>query len=163
MVKKTKVVKKLKTLDMELALADYFDFRQSLIVPNISWGLHIHECDMLVLTKAGYAYEIEIKVSLSDLKNDAKKQHKHQSKLISKLYFAIPEHLEKNIEHIPDKAGIIIVKKHPRNGRVFCVKLRESTITTKYKFDDAQRYQMARLGTMRIWSLKKSIKKLKKV
>lgn len=34
------------------------------------------ECDVFQLTKAGYFNEFEIKVSLSDLRNDCKKEHK---------------------------------------------------------------------------------------
>ena len=47
---------------------NFFNYRANLIVPNISWGLGLHECDLLVLTSSGYATEIEIKVSKADLK-----------------------------------------------------------------------------------------------
>jgi hypothetical protein len=38
---------------------------------------HHWECDMLYVTKAGYATEYEIKVTKADFKADAKKTHKH--------------------------------------------------------------------------------------
>lgn len=44
-------------------------------------NLHVYdwESDYLAITKAGYAYEVEIKISLSDFKNDFKKEKKHQN------------------------------------------------------------------------------------
>jgi len=59
--------------EIEILVADYFNYRANLIVPNVSWGLGVHECDILVLTKAGYAWEVEIKTSVADVKADLKK------------------------------------------------------------------------------------------
>lgn len=69
---------KTRTIDIELAIMYEFNFRQNLIVPNISsmMGVLPFETDMLVLTKSGMAYGFEIKTSKSDLKKDFKKpQH----------------------------------------------------------------------------------------
>lgn len=65
--------KKLKTIDIEVAVATYLNVRTNLIVPNISWGMFLHECDLLVLTPAGFAWEIEIKTTKADLIKDQKK------------------------------------------------------------------------------------------
>jgi len=65
-------------VEIEVAIMREFDFRQNLIVPNISnqMGIVAFETDVLVLTKSNYAYGFEIKVSKSDLKADFKKpQH----------------------------------------------------------------------------------------
>ena len=62
------------TTEMEVALAHYLNMRVNLIVPNISWGMFIHECDLLVITPAGYMWEVEIKVSKQDLSRDSKKR-----------------------------------------------------------------------------------------
>ena len=69
---------KFNSLEMEVALSKFFNPRQNIIVPNISWGMggH-HECDLMVLTQCNFAYEVEIKVSAADLKADAKKTHAH--------------------------------------------------------------------------------------
>lgn len=56
------------TLEIETAIAMKLDIRKHIIVPNISWGAGLHECDLLVINKSGYATEIEIKISKSDLK-----------------------------------------------------------------------------------------------
>ena len=148
---------------MEIAVSAYFNPRQNLSIPNVSWGFNIHECDLLILTKNRYLYEVEIKISKSDLIKDKEKQHKHKNDKIRKLYFAIPKELEKDIEHIPEHAGILIVYK-AKNGRIYCEKLKEANInnnSTPICDDDA--YKLARLGALRIWTLKKKISGLLKI
>lgn len=147
------------TLEMEIALAKHFNFRQNLIVPNVSWGLYmnqsvLHECDLLILTGSNYLWEVEIKVSKADLKADKKKIHGHYNRNIKRLYFAIPEYLEDSIEHIPERAGIISVKN---NGRFFCKQLRKPRIDKGYQLTDKEKLKMAMLGSMRIWALKNRI------
>lgn len=165
----------MKTLEMEIALAEHFNARVNLIVTNIHWGMFIHEMDLLVLTKAGYASEVEIKVSRADLVKDKEKRHGHfdSQHRIKHLYFAIPEKLRPHIEHIPERAGIIIVSKSMgRFGRYTkdgyetyeqqtypCDVIRQPQVLSKYKFSEKERYNMARLGAMRIWTMKKKILK----
>lgn len=144
--------------EIEIAVAKWFNYRRHLIVPNVSWGLVNHECDLLVLSKSNYATEVEIKISRSDLIADKSKKHKHEDNMIKYLYFAIPAKMEKDIEHIPEHAGIIIV-----NNSGFCRELRKPTQNPKCRaLTDKERYQMARLGALRIWNLKSKIIKLKK-
>jgi len=143
------------TAIMEVAIAQYFNYRTNLIVPNISWGLYIHECDLLIITPSGYAYEVEIKTNKHDLIRDQQKHHKHDCRKIKKLYFAIPECLQNYIDCIPEKAGIIIVKYN--NYKWTCYKIREAQINYNYKFSDKERFQVARLGAMRIWDLKDNL------
>lgn len=154
-----KKITKLKCLDMEIALSAHFNPRQNLIVPNVSWGLNIHECDLLILSKAGYATEVEIKVSLSDLKRDLKKKHCHVDKAdrIKSFYFAIPDYLEKEgTPHIPERAGIIIVMQNR-----ICRVVRMPKISNNAKpFRDEERFKLAHLAAMRIWTLKKRLKKV---
>lgn len=139
--------------EIEIAVAEYFGIRTCLIVPNVSWGLTNHECDIVILTPASCLYEIEIKISKSDLIADKKKSHGHYSDIIKELYFAMPLKLIDNIEHVPDRAGILIVHE---NGRV---ELKRKPELNKYarKLTDQERYKLARLGTMRIWKLKKRL------
>lgn len=156
-----------KTLDMEIAVSNYFNIRQNLIVPNVSWGMFSHEVDLCILSPAGYATEVEIKISRSDLIKDKEKKHDHRSTKIKYLYFAIPEHLEKDIEHIPERAGILIVRySEPRTlyghvhlGGFSCLKAREPQIYVKYKWADHERNSLMRLGAMRIWNLKTKLQK----
>lgn len=148
---------------MEVRLAGHFNYRQNIIVPNISWGMDIHECDLLVVRKSGYATEIEIKISKADLKKDIGKRHQHVDKFnrIRELYFAIPESLVNCIEFIPERAGIIVLRKSKLyNGEEFldCKVIRRSKInTTCRRFSDEERLKIAHLGCMRIWGLKRKI------
>lgn len=147
------------TTEIELELSLYFDYRRNLVIPNVSWGFNIHECDLLVLTGSNYLYEVEIKVSKSDLVKDGKKRHGHidRRNRIRKLYFAIPSKLARYIEYIPMRAGIIVVTT---KGRCYLIKkplINKDAV--KITADD--RYTLARLGALRIWKLKRKLLKLK--
>lgn len=158
-----KIMESLKTLtalDIEIALAEYFNPRANLIVPNVSWGMFLHECDLLVITKAGYAWEVEIKTTKQDLIRDKLKRHNHNSNKIKFLYFAIPDYLLNHQEHIPERAGIIAVKydDYRRYRPIYCKRVRMPQVNSKYKFTTEERYQIARLGAIRIWNLKRNIR-----
>jgi hypothetical protein len=153
------------TLDMELALIDYFSLRVNNIVPNVSWGMFSHEVDLCILSKAGYASEVEIKISKADLIKDASKHHKHDSKKIKYLWFAIPKHLEGEIHHIPDRAGVIIVNYEnilyrSERFKFICRVLRKPKMHVNYQWTDSERYNLLRLGNMRVWRLKQKLQKL---
>lgn len=138
------------TEEIESAISNHFGIRTNLIVPNVSWGLGVHECDLLICSKAGYCTEVEIKRSASDLKKDASKGHNHKSKKIKYLYFSIPSYLSKYVEYIPLNAGIfIITSKH----KVYCI---AKPIQNKdcRPLTLQEQYEMARLGALRIWGLK---------
>jgi len=149
----------MKTLEMEVLLARHFNFRQNIIVPNVSWGLFFrHELDLLIITKARYGYEVEIKVSKQDLIKDREKPHKHESKRIKGLWFAIPQSLFKYQEHIPERAGIIVVNEDRNvSSWLRCERERYPKTMNKYKFKDSEIMKLCRLGTMRIWALKEAI------
>lgn len=141
------------TAEIELAIAKKYGWRQNIIVPNVSWGLLYHEADLLIMSKLGVLTEIEIKVSRLDLIADSFKRQKHRSKIIKYLYFAIPRKLEKSISSIQENAGIYIVET---NGNV--KKERNATTNPDFiKLKDEQRYNLARLGAMRIWNLKQRL------
>ncbi|MBP7509387.1 MAG: MmcB family DNA repair protein [Prolixibacteraceae bacterium] len=161
---------KITTLEMEECLARYFSYRRNLVIPNVSWGFNIHECDLLVVTKSGYLIEVEIKISKSDLKADMKKEHNHHDHYnrVKELYFAMPENLAEDkecIDLVPENAGIILVSKWKPNWHkdlfVQARTIRKSKVNKAAgKLYDNEKYQLARLGTMRIWSLKKKIIKI---
>lgn len=153
---------KITTTEMECLVARFLNARANLIVPNVSWGMGLHECDLLVCTKAGYLWEVEIKVSKADLKKDAEKRHGHRNPKIKHLYFAIPNYLEDCIEHIPAHAGIITVAPADQKvwGRVKQIRAPE-TNRAATPLDYNARYTLARLGAMRIWSLKDNLVKAK--
>ena len=149
------------TPEMECAIACFLDYRLNLIVPNVYWGLSgLHECDLLVVSKAGYLTEIEIKITRADLRADKKKWHGHNSDRIKRLFFALPDYLESCIDMVPERAGIILVRpksnvagQYPYHPR--CREIRPAQRNkAAQKISDADRYKIARLGALRIWRLK---------
>lgn len=162
-----------RTIDIEIAIMRHFDFRQKIIVPNITsmMGVLGFETDMLVLTKLGYATGLEIKVSKSDLKADFNKRHmkalldpfnekralERYYKKFKYFYYAIPEELLPDaLELIPEYFGILcyVSKKHR-----FMREARKAKTLFNYKWSDEEIVNVMRLGTMRIFSLKKQIQR----
>jgi hypothetical protein len=164
----------MKTLDMEIAVMAYFNPRQNIIVPNVTgagvnFGYvdYLHECDVLALSRSGYATEVEIKVSKSDLKKDLQKQHAHDNKFIKQLYFAVPRNLvETAIDLLPENIGILCVECRPFwKGKVAehpSAEVIRGAIPRKdaRKWNEAQRNQLMRLGVLRILGLKRKIREL---
>lgn len=153
----------MKTIEMEYYLAKYFDWRRNLIVPNVSWGMWdgSHECDLFIISDSGYATEVEIKISKSDLVRDKHKINSHFNQYhdshydehIKYLYFAIPDYLLASCQDlIPSSAGILTVSN---DGEV--KKIRKATVKSRYKLNDVEKFKVARLGTMRIWNLKEKL------
>lgn len=148
---------KITSADMEHEVARYFNWRQNLIVPNVSWGLGLHECDLLICSKSGYCTEVEIKISRADLIKDKEKSHGHKSNKIKYLYFAIPEALDKPeiIEHIPERAGILVVYWWEYGGHYKVKYTREPVKNACCRaLTGEEQYKMASLGAMRVWDLK---------
>ena len=146
---------KLKTIDMELALVRYLDSRVSFIIPNVFWGLNFnYELDLMVVKKSGYAYEIEIKTSISDLKAEKKKKWGHYSNRIKQLYFAIPWILfEKAEPLIPERAGIYTVDEYSRVNLY-----RQPKINVKArKLNEKEIIKLGKLSNMRMWNLKQTL------
>lgn len=160
-----------KTLDMEISVAKYFNPRRNIIVPNLFWGMFDYELDLCVLSKSGYAVEVEIKTSRPDLISDKLKQHGHHNEMIKYLYFALPYHLLKDIEHVPERAGILIVEyqeawetyHYKREAFFSCTRLREPKMNYNRQWTDSERAQLLRLAAMRTWTLKRQLQKARKV
>lgn len=106
----------------QLALVKLFNYRKFIIIPNISYGLkalHNREVDLMVINKSNYATEIEIKLSLEDLKADKKKTHQHKSQIFKRLFFAVFDDNIKPQDYnlIPEHAGIIKLYWKPRRNK----------------------------------------------
>lgn len=144
--------------DIEIAIMKFYKPRINIIVPNVSWGLELHECDLLIVSKSGYASEIEIKTSIADLKKDKIKSHKHASKKIDKLYFAIPEEiLEKALPHIPERAGIYCIEtKKTSYGISYykCNLYRPAKKTGARKLSESEIVTLLRLSYLRYYSIR---------
>lgn len=157
-----KAKNKLKTLQMEVYVARFFNTNAKMIIPNVSWGFDIHECDLLVVTKSNCLWEVEIKISKQDLIKDADKLHGHRDPRIKRLYFAIPDYLKDCIEHIPERAGIIVVNSDPE-CRWWCrckvVRKPEESKHYRMSMTESDILKLATLGAMRIWGLKEKLLK----
>jgi hypothetical protein len=148
-------------LDIELAIVNFYGKRKHIIVPNcfINFGTSAdHECDLIIIKQSGYAVEIEIKLSKSDLIADFKKKHGHIDERLQYLYYAMPNELyEKCKDLIPEHAGIYSIFKH--NNKMF-VKCEKNAIKkTCRKLTIEEQLKIARLGVMRIWNLKEKYQK----
>ena len=142
---------------VELAVANHFDYRRQVIVPNVSWGMGLlYEADIVVLRKSNWAIEVEIKVSASDIRADLKKKHLHDSPLFKELWFAVPEALEDH-KDIPLHAGILSVGDRRRRK----LKVVRKPLGNKdaVKWTNEQRLKLLHLASMRTWALKKKNRK----
>lgn len=163
---------KLTIEEIELALIkmDEFNIRTNLVVPNVSWGFLNHEADMLIMSKSGYLTEIEIKRSLSDLKADFKKKHDHSDDRIKSFYYCVPLSLLQNaidlcVENDRWVNGIITYTEDAKLkiNRIDFLKLGVKYPTKKYprKLFLEEQFQIARLGSMRVWGMQKKYIELK--
>jgi len=152
------------TTDIELSLAKYFGVRPHIMVPNVSWGAGFSdEKDLIVVRASGYVVECEIKRSFSDFKNDFKKRkwkiYPNLSPTIREFYYVFPEELwrkrKSDIEALLQPfAGVMFVSKK-RNQASIAVKAKPNKLARK--MNDKQKLMIARLGVLRMWSLKKQL------
>ena len=141
---------KLTSRDIEEALANYFDWRDKLVIPRVSFGFSLHhEADMLVMSKNGYLTEIEIKVSKADLKQDLKKiPPRHGGKLIKAVYFAVPTGFEDVYNFIDQEYGIIEVK----TGKWVHIHRPAKINKQALKLTSELQFRLARLGAIKMWA-----------
>lgn len=162
MAKKSKidVAPKLTALMLEVACASKFNYRQNLIIPNASWGLGIHECDLLVVSKSGYCTEIEIKISKQDLIRDFAKPHGHKHELIRSMYYCVPEELrEVALEIVPKDKGVLVCyrSKTYKDHFTNIVTARNASIRKDArKLTPSEREKAFHLAAMRLWTLKET-------
>lgn len=170
-IRKKKVVEKLektldktykiKTIEIEESISRLFNIRQYIIVPNVSWGFHGgHEMDLFIISPSKYAYEVEIKISVSDFRADFKKNHTHESKYIREFYYAMPDYIYEKIKlEIPEHAGIIVCDVFRGNVNSKIIRKPKINSVAK-KLSEVDQLKIMRLGCMRIMPLKKKIIKL---
>lgn len=130
-------VNKTSELDLQLIIIrNQTPFSGKLIVPNINTGYG--EADVLLLSKAGYATEFEIKITRSDFAADKKKCYKHneynlvfnnvwwnnkprdKKGIPNYFIYVVPDYFNLASLKVPDYAGLYVVD--PQKGYVSCVK-----------------------------------------
>lgn len=102
------------TTEIEYALTEEFFLKHKIVATGITKNNRIvsHECDLLTVNNNMFITEYEIKISLSDVKADLKKKHDHSCDKIVRTFFVLPlELVDKAIEFIPEKFGVIGIEK----------------------------------------------------
>lgn len=163
----------MKTIDLELALMRYFRYTQNICVPNITpiSNLVGFEVDLLILTQANFAYAVEIKVTNSDLKNDLEKSHiksinnpytkksfEESFKGLKYFYYCIPARLYQTaIEQIPSFSGLLVARQYAKGSVINIDEFRKPTKIFNEKWSEDQKFDLLRLGNMRIFNLKNKL------
>lgn len=153
--------------DIEIAVANYFNPRRCLIVPNISWGLLRHgmEVDVMVIQPSRWAAEIEIKTSASDIRADKKKRrhvmaehYPEYNELFRQKYFAVPEALKAD-PNIPLTCGVFSVGESD-SGYISARLIRPAKINKHARpLTESEISTTLRLASMRVWTLKRALQK----
>lgn len=157
--------KPISLLEMEIAISKYFNTRQNIIVPNLSYGFLDHEADLFIIKKNGYGVEVEIKRSRTDFLKDFKKEHRHldSDNRIREYYYAFPETIiDSCINKVPEEWGILKVMKvldYDKNESVVLCRLIRTAKPLKNarKLTTDEQLKIARLGVLRVWKLKEKL------
>lgn len=153
--KKLKVLPKgISAVEIEIALADFLDYRKNIIVPRVERGAGLHECDLIMLRPTGYATEYEIKISKGDLMKDFKKEHGHQNELIKEMYYAVPMNLVSDTLSVIDRKYGVIGILRKGDGSLEAKEIRPAVHQKARKWTDEEAYQLMRLNAMRLWRQK---------
>ena len=144
----------MKTKDLEVLTAEFFGIRKNLIVPNVYWGFGLrYEADLVVVTRSRYAYEVELKVTKSDLKAEAKKaKHAHNSPKFKRLYYSMPEKIF-DPELVPERAGIILASDY--RGKTRLELHRKPKDVKADPITESEYLKLLELCAMRLWGMKK--------
>lgn len=135
-------------IDIELALADYFNWKRNIIAFNVlgvSGRLPIdHECDMLVITSSGYLTEVEIKRSYADFCAEFKKRHHHTSTVPMKdfLYCVPAGILEKVIKKLEEQKVIpsgILTYDEDLEFRQYGIRYNEDTPENRQRAEELRK------------------------
>ena len=137
----------LKAEDLIRPLLNHFNWMASRIIPQCTFGGGV--ADLLVITPASYATEIEIKVSLQDWRVDTQKEkwrRMHQRQKISRFFYAVPLELAGRVpDNLPAGAGILTVA-----GRAVDV-LRSAKRTKATKLDSYEIHRLVDHVYFRYW------------
>jgi len=138
-----------RTIELYLAMWT-FPYWRWIVVPR-TYQVVNHECDILALSDRGYAHEVEIKISLGDVKADLKKVHGHVDGKIKCFWFAMPSELcEKAEAFVPERAGILSVGWNGREN----VKIYRKPMVNRQALPWPwhERCRLARAVMIRYWS-----------
>jgi len=153
---------------IEIALYNHFNFLNNDIISNVFLDFNRYECDLMVITKSLYVSEVEIKISVSDLRAESKKQryklngyHNPNFSVCDFLkhkWFAMPEEMEKQgLELIPKYSGLLCV-----NEKMGVKIVKKPEKLSDKKISNEQRTDFLRIGNLKVFTLKNRILELEK-
>ena len=142
---------------LQMAVADYVNWWNLICIPNLCrW----HEMDVAVLTRSGYLWEFEIKVSQQDWNGDNHKDKPtgyRQRPLrdlsqVKRFYYVYPEGLTCP-EWVPEWAGLIEARYKTQGGKCYVVlrEEREAKDRKVEKVETRDREAMLRSVYHRFW------------
>lgn len=149
-----------------------FDFHTQLLCVSNTNSFTAWEADLLVVSRAGYMTEVEVKVSLSDWRADAKKYKfkilsdqgqnpetaREQSswRSIKAFWYAVPVELAPRYTEagIPDWAGVMGVREpdEAHHWQASFEIVRQPKIFKAVKLTERRQLELARLGACRQWT-----------
>ena len=105
-----------------------FSRRKYICLPNAYWGLGFqHEIDLLVISSSGLAYEIEIKISVVDFRNDKDKRkwqpHSNDMAKLAGFFYVLPKDIyDKVKDEIPEEHGVIVLEPYINRRNIEVIK-----------------------------------------
>ncbi len=149
-----------------------FNRKHLMVVPNCGWTGS--ECDLLCITENLRVIDIEIKISRSDLKADAKKEkwwHRQAwdyrqperpprellkwPRKVWKHYYALPKEIWKPelVECLPSPAsGVLLLSEQKHDGLLIVSVERQATpCRDADKISAAAAIDIARMASLRMW------------
>lgn len=154
--------------EIQRALAVWINYRRHLCLPNMNGGLGFWsrgEMDFVAVTGAGFVIEIEIKVTLADLRREWRspvKIEKHRrahtvTKGLRRFFICTPAKIaqkareEIEAEPLLAYAGILkAVEQHERSAWVGMVRPAQNLKSAR-KLTPDERMKIGHLATMRLW------------
>lgn len=148
------MTRKLTTAEVEFAVAEFLNYRSSIIVPNVFWGMGLnYEADLWVVSPVLHVTEIEIKISNSDIAAEKKKaKWVHKNKHVRRFFYAVPDYLA-DCKWLDEEVGLITVDENLRCKIIRKAKINKDAI----KLPEKQKNHLLHLGCMRMWRLKKKL------
>jgi hypothetical protein len=137
-----------------------FSRRRWFVVPNVSWGWSLsYEADIIAVSAAGWANEIEIKVNKYDLRGDKNKSKFKVAadKRIKRFWYAIPlELLDEAMACLPADVGIITISpgKYKTSNPVASIARSAENRKGARKVTDKELQKLLHLGVMRYWDIR---------
>lgn len=145
---------------MQIALTrrgNLFDFTRYTSVPNVSYALlYSGEADLVCMSRGNVFHEVEIKISVADMKNEGKKYRSMYQNYIAYKWIAAPAEIVEyasELECIPKTWGIVSVSYD--RGYFKTKKIRNPKRQNTEKVPESKIAAFYRTGVMRMWSNKK--------